>query len=92
MGIPVITSPNKLYAGSISAAIIEQLGFSEWIAESEDDLPSKAMSIAQDYHSIHSRFQLASIVRNSAICDSENIPRIFAEELVKMLRIKSISK
>ena len=92
MGIPVLTSPNNLYAGSISSAIIEQLGFSEWIAESEDHLPSKAVSIASGYQSIHSRLELASIVRNSSICNPEFIPSVFGEQLLTMLRIKSLSK
>ena len=36
MGVPVLTKPTSLYAGAISSAIIEQLGFTDWIAESSN--------------------------------------------------------
>lgn len=46
MGIPVLTCPNHLYAGAISAAIIEQAGFADWICNNPADLPAMARTSA----------------------------------------------
>ena len=89
MGIPVLTSPNNLYAGAISSAIIENLGYESWINESQDELPSMAYKIASNYHSPRSRFKLASDVRASKLCDPSFIPQVFSGEILKMYRIKS---
>ena len=91
MGVPVLTSPNQLYAGAISSALIEQLGF--FLVGSPNlqmNFPSMALKIARDYHSPSSRFKLASSVRASNICDPHIIPKVFSQELIKMSRIKSL--
>ena len=42
MGIPVLTSPTRYYAGAISAAILEHAGLADHICSEPTELPSHA--------------------------------------------------
>ncbi len=90
MGIPVLTCPNHLYAGSISAALIEHAGFSEWIAGDSSQLSEKGLDLARRYKSSQARRALAELVRNSPVCDTVAMPKMFAQQLGEMLRIASL--
>ena len=92
MGIPVLTSPNRLYAGAISAAIIEHAGFTEWIAEHPCDLPQKASELFERYRTADSRRGLAQHIRSSPLCDTFNTPRIFSEQLIEMIKHSSLKR
>ena len=58
MGIPVLTYPSKLYAGAISAALLEHFGKSSWIATSDSDIIDKARYLSSSFSSSLSRRQL----------------------------------
>jgi predicted O-linked N-acetylglucosamine transferase (SPINDLY family) len=92
MGIPVLTSPNRLYAGAISAAIIEHAGFTEWIAENPCELPQKASELFARYRTADSRRGLAQHIRSSPLCDTFNTPRIFSEQLIEMMKYSSLKR
>ena len=91
MGIPVLTSPNHLYAGAISAAILEQAGLEFMICEDPNHLPHKAKELCARYRSAGARRELAQHVRNTAICDTKKTPKAFAKQLLKMLKHQSNS-
>ena len=86
MGIPVLTCPNHLYAGAISAAILEQVGLEEMVCDHPRDLSAKARDLCRQYASAAARRQLAERVRSSAVCDTTAMPAMFAEQLGLMLR------
>jgi len=86
MGIPVLTCPNNLYAGAISAAILENAGLSDMICEDPNELPAKARILSERFQSPDARRELAYFVRRSPVCDGMAIPRVFVEQLGTMLR------
>ena len=86
MGIPVLSCPNHLYAGAISAAILEHAGLSEMVCEHPEELPEKAKELCRRYASAEARRQLARRVRASAVCDTRGMPAMFAQQLSLMLR------
>jgi predicted O-linked N-acetylglucosamine transferase (SPINDLY family) len=86
MGIPVLSGPNHLYAGAISAAILEQVGLAEMVCERQEELPTVAQRLCRQYASAKARRGLAAKVRNSAVCDTIEMPKMFAEQLGEMLR------
>jgi predicted O-linked N-acetylglucosamine transferase (SPINDLY family) len=90
MGIPVLTCPNNLYAGAISAAILEQAGFPEWVAEHPDQLPAKAAELCRTYRTAAARRALADRMRRSSLCDTIAMPRMFADQVGEMLRAASL--
>ena len=90
MGIPVLTCPNDLYAGAISAALLEHLGFNDWIAEEPSQLTEKASLLLDRYKSANARLELAKQVRSSSLCDSNMIPRVFSQQLIEMFKFASI--
>ena len=87
MGIPVLTCPNHLYAGAISAAIIEQAGFADWICNNPADLPAMARTLSARYRSASARKSLAQQVRLSPVCDTQGMPKMFAAQLKEMLKV-----
>jgi len=91
MGIPVLTCPNHLYAGAISAALLENAGFSDWVCEQVNELPQRAVELCRRYRSAAARRQLASQVRASAVCDTKAGPLMFADQLTLMLKAATIS-
>ena len=88
MGIPVLTCPTPAYAGAISASILEHAGLADHICRDPDQMPEHARCLADRYRSRSSRRQLAQQVRQSPICDSYSMPRMFVEQLGLMLRQK----
>ena len=86
MGIPVLSCPNHLYAGAISAAILEHAGLSEMVCEHPEELPEKAKELCRRYATAEARRQLAKRVRASAVCDTTGMPEMFAQQLALMLR------
>ena len=90
MGIPVLTCPNKLYAGAISAALLEHLGFSEWIAEEPSQLVEKALMLLNRHKSADARMKLAHHVRSSSLCDTDLIPSEFSKQIIEMFKFSSI--
>ncbi len=92
MGIPVLTVPNHLYAGAISAAILEQAGLSEMVCERQEELPTLAQRLCRQYASAKARRALAAKVRSSAVCDTTEMPKMFAEQLGEMLRQASMQQ
>jgi hypothetical protein len=90
MGVPVLTCPNHLYAGAISAALIEQAGFSDWVVEDPAELAPRAAVLAARYRTAASRRKLAEQVRCSPVCDSETMPAMFADQLCLMLRAANL--
>ena len=86
MGIPVLTCPNNLYAGAISAALIEQAGYGHWIAKKASDLPELAKLLSNEFKTANSRRSLAAKIRNSLVCNTKQIPEIFSDEIEAILR------
>lgn len=91
MGIPVLTTPTPYYAGAISSAILCHAGLSDHICSDVNELASHARWLANRYHSASSRRQLALEVRNSPLCDSSSMPKMFIQQLQLMLRQKCIA-
>ncbi len=90
MGIPVLTCPTRYYAGAISAAILEHVGLADHVCSDQGQLPSHAIWLSERYRSVSARMSLAQKVRKSPICDQHQMPRMFVQQLQKMLR-RSIS-
>ena len=86
MGIPVLSCPNHLYAGAISAAILELAGLHEMVCEQPEELPRAAAALCHRYSSADSRRDLARRVRSGPICDIIATPRLFAEQIAQMLK------
>ncbi|MEB3235126.1 MAG: hypothetical protein VKM98_06845 [Cyanobacteriota bacterium] len=86
MGIPVLTCPNHLYAGAISAAILEHAGLAAMVCEQPEQLPAMAQQLCRQYASAAARRELAGQIRRSAICDTTAMPQQFAAQLGAMLR------
>jgi hypothetical protein len=91
MGIPVLTCPNNLYAGAISAALIEQAGFCDWICDQPSELLGKAQQLSSQYRSASSRRQLAEKVRRSPVCDTHAMPTMFAGQIAEMLKAATLA-
>ena len=91
MGIPVLTCPNHLYAGAISAALIEQAGFSDWICNDPANLSAMAAHLAAAYRTAASRRALAQQVRSSPVCNTKAMPKMFAAQLKEMLKASSLA-
>ena len=90
MGIPVLTCPNHLYAGAISAAILENAGLGDLVCERPDELPARARDLCARYRTAKARRKLARAVRRSAVCDVTGTAEIFAEQLAQMLKAASL--
>jgi predicted O-linked N-acetylglucosamine transferase (SPINDLY family) len=86
MGVPVLTCPNALYAGSISASLLESIGLDSMVCEQASDLPDCANQLFQRYRLPEERRRLATLVRHSALCDSESTPWHFSAALGAMLK------
>ena len=80
--------PYPYYAGAISAAILKHAGLSDHICSDPSQLPDHARWLADRYHSASARRSLSRHVRQSSICDEQAMPRMFVEQLQKMLRQK----
>jgi len=91
MGIPVLTCPNHLYAGAISAAILENAGLGEMVCEQSEQLSAKATELCARYRSARARRQLAEQVRRSAVCDVTSTAQSFAEQIGAMLKAASLT-
>ena len=85
MGIPVLTSPTRYYAGAISAAILEHAGLADHICSEPTELPSHARWLAQRYRTARARKDLARQVRQSPIFDDQMMPLMFVDQLQQML-------
>ena len=90
MGIPVLTCPNNLYAGAISAAILEHAGCADWIAEQAQQLPQRAAELCRSFRTAAARRALADRIRRSPLCDTVAMPRMFAAQLGEMIRAASL--
>ena len=86
MGIPVLTSPNHLYAGAISACLLESIGLEDMVCDDPADLPARAEGLIRRYRSPSMRRSLARQVRSSALCDTSATPACFLQELTVMLK------
>ena len=86
MGVPVLTCPTPYYAGAISAAILEHVGLADHVCPDLEQLPSYATWLSERYRSAVARVNLARKVRQSPICDSYAMPRMFIGQLQQMLR------
>jgi protein O-GlcNAc transferase len=89
MGIPVLSCPNHLYAGAISAAILELAGLHHMVCEQPEELPRAAAALCRHYASAEARRELARRVRSGPICDTTGTPRLFAEQIAQMLKAAS---
>ena len=88
MGIPVLTSPTPYYAGAISSAILNHAGLGDHVCDDPQYLSDHALWLASRYRSAQSRRNLAQLVRQSPICDTDSTPKMFVEQLGLMLRQK----
>jgi predicted O-linked N-acetylglucosamine transferase (SPINDLY family) len=86
MGVPVLTCPNNLYAGAISASLLESIGLDTMVSRQVSQLPETAAGLYTQYRSPKSRHQLAAFVRNSPLCNTAVLPRHFSAALTSMLK------
>lgn len=91
MGVPVLTQPTRLYAGAISAALLEAAGVPEGIVSDDVDLVPRAANLLQRYRSAASRRALAQRIRSGPLCDTHAMPKLFAAELGEMLQVASLT-
>lgn len=89
MGIPVLTSPNELYAGAISAALLESIGLDSMVCNCPTQLSERAHQLIKCYREPDQRRKLAVQVRQSSLCDPEITPIAFTDALASMLRLAS---
>jgi len=87
MGVPVLTQPNVLYAGAISAALLEAAGLPDGIVSSESDLVPAATRLLQQYRQPQQRRALARRIRQGPLCAVDSMPQRFAVELGEMLKL-----
>lgn len=87
MGVPVLTQPTALYAGAISAALLEAAGLAEGIVSSESDLVPAATRLLQHYGQPQQRRALARRIRQGPLCAVDSMPQRFAAELGEMLKL-----
>jgi predicted O-linked N-acetylglucosamine transferase (SPINDLY family) len=92
MGIPVLTCPNHLYAGAITAAILENAGLGSMVCERSDELPQRARQLCAQYRTAKARRKLAKAVRRSAVCDVTATADVFAEQIGLMLKAASLKQ
>jgi len=90
MGVPVLTQPTNLYAGSISAALLDAVGLSEGIVTCENQLVPQSLNLLRKYQQASARSSLARAIRRSVLCDVEKMPKLFASELKQMIRTAAI--
>ena len=81
----MLTCPTPYYAGAISAAILEHAGLGDHVCLEPAELPSHARNLAERYSAASSRRALAKYVRKSPICDDQSMPRMFINEIEKMI-------
>jgi hypothetical protein len=86
MGVPVLTCPNNLYAGAISASLLESVGLNSMVCTNPSQLPDTASELLQQYRSPISRRNLGFLIRNSQLCDTQATPRHFSEAITSMLK------
>jgi len=87
MGVPVLTQPTALYAGAISAALLEAAGLPDGIVSSESDLLPAATRLLQHYRQPQQRRALARRIREGPLCAVDSMPQRFAVELGEMLKL-----
>jgi len=90
MGVPVLTCPNHLYAGAISAALLESMGLHHCVVHDPAELPTRAAELLKRYRTPESRRELARHVRSSLVFNTTELPRLFAEQLTEMLKQASM--
>jgi len=86
MGIPVLSMPSDLYAGSISSALLQSIGLTDFVVEHREDYASAAKRIFHKYKDASARHSLAEYVRNSAICCTKTVPAGIHHAFGSMIR------
>lgn len=81
MGVPVVTRRGETLVSRQSASILEQLGFHDWIAESNDEYVTAAVRLAND---VAQRRALRTALRTSM--RGAFRPEAFAAGLLALLR------
>jgi len=89
MGIPVVTVPTNLYAGSISAALLNAVGLSDFIVQDPSDLPARAGYLLERYHLPSARLKLSEKIRSTTLFSPRSLPKIMVDELASMLKHSS---
>lgn len=80
MGVPVITLAGNRYAGRLGVSVLENLGLSELIAQSESDYIDKAMGLATDLDRLTVlRAELRARFQESGLCDGAGFTRELEE-------------
>jgi predicted O-linked N-acetylglucosamine transferase (SPINDLY family) len=76
MGVPVVTLEGRTQASRVGASILHAAGLGEWVARSEDDYVSLAVSLANDKRKLSEiRAGLRERVRTSPLCDADGFAR-----------------
>lgn len=87
MGVPVLTAAGDRHAARVSASILNACGLSRFVAQTPDELPRLAASLAGDIDSLRSgRDGLAEAFRRSTACDGIAFAVRFGDALSKAWR------
>lgn len=78
MGVPLVTLHSETVMGRAGASLLTQLGFTDWIACSEQDYVSKAVGLSSDIESLNLiRRALRSRFEGSPLMDGKKFARNF---------------
>jgi len=76
MGLPFITLRGRPSVGRIGAEILQGLGRSEWIADSEEEYVDKVVALASDIDALQAiRNGLREEMRQSPLCDGQSLAK-----------------
>jgi predicted O-linked N-acetylglucosamine transferase (SPINDLY family) len=74
MGVPVVTLAGRQMIHRMTASMLDSIGHSEWIAETEDDYVAKVVALARDVEQRRSlRHGQRERMRNSPLCDAAGL-------------------
>lgn len=76
MGVPVITLRGKGFVSHVGESILNNIGHTEWIADTPEDYVSKAVYLAARYAELRDlRQSLRDSVKASPLCDASRFAR-----------------
>ncbi|CAN2042389.1 protein O-GlcNAc transferase [Candidatus Magnetomoraceae bacterium gMMP-15] len=72
MGVPVITLAGNRHAARLGLSLLSSVGFTEWIARTEDEYVQKAVHLASDFEKLAKiRQNLRQIFISSVVCNGK---------------------
>ena len=87
MGTPVITLAGEIHAGRVGVSLMNNLGLSEWVAESTEEYVQRAAELSGNHDVLRQLHEnLRTLLIRSALMDSKGFTRSLESEYKKMWR------